>query len=218
MRTEGPGPYRFWYRQSPRYFTTFEDIEVDKPALDVSGMVSVYLDMKGRLHWFVGVPPQREPPPDPKGTVQTAPDWSMIFREAGLDIANFQPVASTSVPLHAYDARAAWEGADPAHPELRTQVEAAAFRGKLVYFETIYPWDKPTRQEEPPESGGHRVMVFMLISILLITLVGSAVLARRNLRLRAGRSARRYPGGACLLRGKYAGLAFRGASQRLADA
>ncbi len=186
MRTEGPGPYRFWYRQSPRYFRGFEEIEVDKPALDVSGMVSVYLDMKGRLHWFVGVPPQREPPPDPKGTVQTALDWSMVFREAGLDIANFQPVASTSVPLHAYDARAAWEGADPAHPELRTQVEAAAFRGKLVYFETIYPWDQPTRQEEPPESSGHRVLIFILISILLITLMGSAVLARRNLRLGRG--------------------------------
>lgn len=186
MRNEGPGPYRYWYRQSPRYFTTFEDIEVDSPALDVSGMVSVYLNMKGRLHWFVAVPPQREPPPDPNGTTPTAPDWSMVFREAGLDIANFQPVASTSVPLHAYDVRAAWEGADPAHPELRTVVEAAAFRGKLVYFETIYPWDQPTRQEEAPESGGRRAMVFILITVLLITLVGSLVVARRNLRLGRG--------------------------------
>ena len=38
--------------QSPRYFETFEDIEVDKPALDVSGMASVYLDREGRLHWL----------------------------------------------------------------------------------------------------------------------------------------------------------------------
>jgi len=184
MRTDGPGPYRYWYRQSPRYFTTFEDIEVDKPALDVSGMVSVFLDMKGRLHWFVGVPPQREPPPDPKETSQ--PDWALVFREAGLDIANFQPTASTSVPLHAYDARAAWVGPDPAHPELKTLVEAAAFRGKLVYFETIYPWDQPSRQEQPPESGGHRALVILLIAILLTTLVGGVVLARRNLRLGRG--------------------------------
>src|SRR5205085_2077953 len=61
LRTEGPGAYRFWYRQSPRYFETVEEIAVDRPALDVSGMTSVYLDMAGRLHWFVGVPPQREP-------------------------------------------------------------------------------------------------------------------------------------------------------------
>ncbi len=186
MRTDGPGPYRYWYRQSPRYFKTFADIEVDSPALDVSGMASVYLDMKGRLHWFVGVPPQREPPIDPKAGPPPPPDWSLVFREAGLDIAGFQSVPSTSIPLHAYDARAAWEGADPAHPELRTRVEAAAFRGKLVYFETIYPWDQPLRQELPPESGGWRAMIFILIAIVLVTLVGSVLVARRNLRLGRG--------------------------------
>lgn len=182
LRTEGPGPYRFWYRQSPRYFETPEDIEVDKPALDVSGMTSLYLDMAGRLHWFVGVPPQREPP----GQDHSPPDWSIPFREAGLDITNFQPVTSTSVPLHAYDARAAWDGADPTHPELKTHVEAAAFRGKLTYFETIYPWDQPTRQELPPESGSQRVLTFFIIALYLVVFVGSTLVARRNLRLGRG--------------------------------
>ncbi len=182
LRTEGPGAYRFWYRQSPRYFETLENIEVDKPALDVSGMTSIYLDMAGRLHWFVGVPPQREPP----GGAQPAPDWALPFREAGLDIANFQPVASMSVPLHAYDVRAAWDGADPAQPALKTHVEAAAFRGRLIYFETIYPWDQPVRQEQTPESGRDRVLTSILIIVFLTSLVGSALLARRNLRLGRG--------------------------------
>jgi hypothetical protein len=186
MRTEGPGPYRFWYRQSPRYFETFEDIQVDRPALDVSGMASVYLDMDGRLHWFIGVPPQREPPADPQGVEHPTPDWSVPFSEAGLDIKNFQPVASTWVPLHAYDARAAWDGADPAQPEHKIHVEAAAFRGKLIYFETIYPWDQPLRQEQTPESGGDRALTFIIIAVFLIALVGSVVLARRNLRLGRG--------------------------------
>jgi serine/threonine-protein kinase len=186
MRAGGPGPYRYWYRQSPRYFETFEDIEVDKPALDVSGMASVYLDMAGRLHWFVAVPPQREPPVDPNATAIVAPDWSLPFREAGLDIANFKSVPSTSIPLHAYDARAAWDGPDPAHPELNTHVEAAAFRGKLIYFETIYPWDQPLRQEQPPKSGGWKALTFILISIYLTALFGSLMLARRNLRLGRG--------------------------------
>jgi hypothetical protein len=190
MRNLGPGPYRFWYRQSPRYFETFEDIEVDKPALDVSGMASVYLDMEGRLHWFIGVPPQREPPADPQREQQRVeqplPDWSGSFREAGLDLSKFQPVASTWVPLHAYDARAAWDGADPAQPDHKIHVEAASFRGKLIYFETIYPWDQPLRQEQTPESGGDRVLVFILIAIVLIALIGSLVLARRNLRLGRG--------------------------------
>ena len=185
LRSEGVGPYRYWYRQSPRYFDTIETISVDRPALDVSGMTSVYLDMEGRLHWFVGVPPQREPPEQKSAAL----DWSIPFRQAGLDIANFQPVASRFVPLHAYDMRAAWDGADPAHPELQTHVEAAAFHGKLVYFETIYSWDQPTRQELPPESGSQRVLSISVIAVYLIVLIGSVLVARRN--LRQGRGDRR---------------------------
>jgi predicted Ser/Thr protein kinase len=182
LRTDGSGAYRFWYRQSPRYFETAERIDVDKPALDVAGMTVVYLDMAGRLHWFAGVPPQLEP----ASGDQAKPDWSVPFREAGLDINSFQPVASTFVPQHAYDARAAWDGADPLHPELKTHVEAAAFRGKLTYFETIYPWDQPTRQEQPQTSAGNRILFFVLIAVYLSTLLGSVLLARRNLRLGRG--------------------------------
>ena len=183
MRTEGPGPYRFWYRQSPRYFDTFDEISVDRPALDVSGMTSVYLDMAGNLHWFIGVPPQREPPVT--GAPAT-PDWSTPFREAGLDMANFHSVASTTLPLHAYDARAAWDGADPAHPELKTHVEAAAYRGKLVYFETVYPWDQATRQEVQPLTVSDRALSVILITVYLVALVGGVLMARRNLRLGRG--------------------------------
>lgn len=182
LRTEGPGAYRFWYRESPRYFNTTEAIQVDQPALDVSGMTSLYLDMEGRLHWFMGVPPQREPPV----TENARPDWTVPFREAGLDMANFKEVASTSVPLHAYDTRAAWDGFDPAHPELKTHVEAAAFRGKPVYFETIYPWDQAMRQEQTAESGRDRALTFILIAVYLIVLVGSALVARKHLKLGRG--------------------------------
>jgi hypothetical protein len=182
LRTEGPGAYRFWYRQSPRYLNTSDEIAIDKPALDVSGMTGVYLDMKGRLHWFIGVPPQREPP----GEDHSPPDWSIPFRQAGLDLTKFRTVASTSVPLHAYDARAAWDGPDPEHPELQTHVEAAAFRGKLIYFETVYAWDQLTRQEQTAESASDRLLTFILIAVYIVALLGSALLARRNLRLGRG--------------------------------
>jgi len=183
---QGCGPYRFWYRQSPRYFEVLEEIEVDKPALDVSGMTSVSLDLEGRLYWFVGVPPQRESQAGPAGVNHPTPDWSVAFNLAGLDMANFQQVPSTWVPLHAYDARAAWDGFNPAMPEHRIHVEAAAFRGKAIYFETIYPWDQPLRQEQTPVSGGTRAMTFIFIAIFLVALSGSVVLARRNLRLGRG--------------------------------
>ena len=182
MRDIAPGPYRYWYRQSPRYFGTTEGIEVDKPALDISGMASLYLDVNGQLRWFLAVPPQREP----QTNEQVKADWSIPFRAAGLDIKNFQPVTSTWVPLHAYDERAAWDGVDATNPNEKVHVEAAAFHGRLVYFETIYPWDLSVRQVEVSEPTRNKVFTFMLIVICLLALFGSALLARRNLRLGRG--------------------------------
>lgn len=182
MRDIAPGPYRYWYRQSPRYFETIEQIEVNKPALDVSGMASLYLDMSGHLRWFLGVPPQREP----QTSERVNADWSIPFRAADLDLKNFKTVTSTRVPLHAYDERTAWDGIDATHSNESVHVEAAAFRGKLVYFETIYPWDRLGREEQPAESRSSKVLTYMLIVITLFALFGSALLARRNLRLGRG--------------------------------
>ncbi len=184
LRTQKPGPYRFWYRDSPRYFATDDgEIKPDMPALDVSGMNTLYLDLDGRLHWFVHVPPQREP----AASVAPKPiDWSILFREAGFDMATFRSVPSTWVPLHAHDERAAWEGADPLRPDQQIHVEAAAFQGKPVYFETIYPWDQPTRQAQAAQGGTERVFIFSVIAVFLIALVGSALIARHNLRLGRG--------------------------------
>jgi serine/threonine-protein kinase len=179
---EPPGPYRFWYRQSPRYFATLEDIEIDKPALDISGMTSLYLDLDGRLHWFMHVPPQREPAP----TTATTADWSVAFREAGLDIAGFRSAPSSWVPLHAYDSRMAWDGPDPLRPENNIHIEAASFHGLPVYFETIYPWDQPTRQEQTPLSASQRFFIYGVIAVFIIALLGSALIARRNLRANRG--------------------------------
>jgi len=182
LRTESPGPYRFWYRDSPRYFDTSAEIAVDTPALDVSGMNSLYLDLDGRLHWFIHAPPQREAPAGAPNPV----DWSSLFREAGLDLATFQKTTSTWVPLHAYDERAAWDGVDPLRPEQKVHVEAASFRGKPIYFETVYPWDQPARQEQTPEAGSERVFISAVIGIFMIALIGSALVARHNLRLGRG--------------------------------
>src|SRR5256885_141841 len=90
------------------------------------------------------------------------------------------------ISLHAYDARAAWDGVDPAHPENKIHVEAASFQGKPVYFETIYPWDQPARQELPPESSSQSIFIFGVIAVFMIALIGSALLVRRNLKLGRG--------------------------------
>lgn len=184
LRTEKPGPYRFWYRESPRYLDTGDgDVTPDTPPLNVSGMNMIYLDTDGRLHWFLHVPQQRE---QDQAAAPNRFDWSGLFHEAGFDITRFQQVTSTWVPQHAYDERLAWDGTNPARPDQKVHIEAATFRGQPVYFETIYPWDQPTRQAQEAQSNSQRVFVISVIIVFLIALFGSALIARRNLRL--GRS------------------------------
>jgi serine/threonine protein kinase len=183
LRKDKPGPYRFWYRDSPRYFETGDgEITPDLPALTVSGMTTIYLDMDGRLRWFLHVPPQRESESEKQNPV----DWSSPFREAGFDLATFQKVPSTWVPLHAYDERAAWDGFDPLRPDQKVHIEAAAFDAKLIYFDTVYPWDPAGRQNQQPQRTNERIFIAFVITVFMIALVGGALIARHNLRLGRG--------------------------------
>jgi serine/threonine-protein kinase len=186
LKTGQPSAFYFWYRQSPRYLQTsgVEAIRADNPPEIVSGMVRVLLDSQGQLRFFSAVPPQREEAVSVEKLPQ--PDWSALFAEAGFNQANFQAVESTWVPQHAYDVRAAWDGAYPAQPAMKIHVEAAAYRGKPVYFEVINPWDQPTRQVQRQESASDRALYLVLIIIALVTIVGSVLLAFRNLRLGRG--------------------------------
>ena len=99
---------------------------------------------------------------------------------------NFRPATSSWVPLHAYDSRQAWDGPDPLRPENSIHIEAASFHGAPVYFETIYPWDQPTRQEQTPMGASERFFTYAVITVFIIALLGSALLARRNLRASRG--------------------------------
>jgi serine/threonine-protein kinase len=186
LKTGQPPAFYFWYRQSPRYFVveTILPLEADNPPETVSGMVKVLLDMQGQLRLFSAVPPQREAAEN-RGQ-PAAPDWSRLFTEAGLNQANFQAVESTWVPQHAYDVRAAWDGVYPLQPEIKIHVEAAAYRGKPVYFEVINPWDQPVRQVERRMSAADRALSIILITVAILALIGSILLAFRNLRLGRG--------------------------------
>ncbi|HEY6046690.1 MAG TPA: hypothetical protein VIU65_08810 [Pyrinomonadaceae bacterium] len=83
------------------------------------------------------------------------------------------------------DSREAWDGPDPLRPENSIHVEAASFRGAPVYFETIYPWDQPTREEQAPIGAQQQFFIYAVIAVFIIALFGSPLVARRN--LRAGR-------------------------------
>jgi serine/threonine protein kinase len=186
LKSGQPSAFYFWYRQSPRHLQTSgpQAVSANDPPEIVSGMVRVLLDTQGQLRAFSAVPPQREEPASQEQP--SAPDWSRLFAEAGFNQANFQAVQSSWVPQHAYDVRAAWDGVYPLQPDIRIHIEAAAYRGKPVYFEVIKPWDQPIRQVQRQESTSDRILYIVLVIIAMVTIVGSVLLAFKNLRLGRG--------------------------------
>jgi serine/threonine-protein kinase len=161
-------------------------VNLDAPPLTVSEMTLVNLDMAGHLHYFIGVPPQRDEHAATSQKEGKSFDWSVFFNDAGLDQSKFQPATPTWVPLHQADARTAWDGVDPLNPDYVIHIEAASFQGRPVYFETIYPWDHPTREEEASPGASWRAAVSVSILVFIVALIGSAFLALRNLRFGRG--------------------------------
>ena len=83
MEAGRPPGITFWYRTSPRELALVDaflrlEVHQDDPPRDVSGMVLVVLDTKGRLLEFEAVPPQT----DPKGSAP-APDWGPLIAATG---------------------------------------------------------------------------------------------------------------------------------------
>lgn len=129
----------FWYRQSANALTPWNpdgDVYRDDPA-EGPGDAQVLTDVGGRLIWLL-VQPDQIAPPEPN---TTSPDWAAVFREADLDLSTFRPVAPTLNPTVTADVRVAWSGTAPNAGGYPVRVEAAAYRGKPVYFEQVVPWD-----------------------------------------------------------------------------
>jgi serine/threonine-protein kinase len=190
LRAPQPPALSFWYRQSPRQLISvtskLESIgEVSRlnPAPNESGMLSVLMDPAGRLTGLTAVAPQMDEP----ATDTRRPDWTALFAEAGLPIAAFSPARPAWIPPLFADARAAWEGVYPDRPEIRIRVEAAAARGRPVYFEIVAPWTRLQRLEPTRfPTAADRARYAFGASLGLLFSVGAVLLARRNLRMGRG--------------------------------
>lgn len=77
----------------------------------------------------------------------------------------------------------------PGWPEQKVRVEAAAYRGRIVSFQTINPWTLPRQMREPPRSRGQRVSRGIVSVMVPFVLAVAAGVARHN--LRKGRGDRR---------------------------
>ena len=185
LATGDPPLVSFWYRQSPRPLAPSSLSGVvgwNDPPARVTDMAGVEYDLQGRLQSFYAVPPQRERESGPS----PAPDWAPLFAEARLDLSKFRPVEPRWTPPLYCDARAAWEGSWPRRPEITLRVEAAAYRGRPVWFEIVNPWTRPEREQVFPFTAGQRGMqsFYVLVMVALVAIGG--LLAYRNIRLGRG--------------------------------
>jgi len=183
------GALEFWYRQSPQPLIPRRllaglggAVTIDDPAPEFSGMATVSLTSRGRLTRLLVVPPQV----DDEKIPARALDWNTLFLEAGLEPTKwFSTEPRWTPPVYA-DARTAWQGFLPGRPKVPMRIEAAAYRGRPVYFELIGPWTRPERMQPYQKSTAERVWVTTLILLLATVIVGGSLLARRNLRLGRG--------------------------------
>ncbi|HEY6322614.1 MAG TPA: serine/threonine-protein kinase, partial [Thermoanaerobaculia bacterium] len=185
------GPFVFWYRGSPRPLAARAFVSdapmpgavwTDDPPLDVCGMTLVQLNPLGRLTRLIAVPPQVE-----KSAGAAPPlDWAPLLSAAGLDPSKWSSAQPMWTPPVESDARAAWTGSLAERPDTPMRVEAAAYRGKPVYFELIGPWTRPERMQPYQPTTGERAFQVIMIILMLSVLAVSAMLARRNLRLGRG--------------------------------
>jgi hypothetical protein len=185
------GALEFWYRGSPQpleahyvfsYAPILGFVMTFDPPVDVSGMTLLRLTPRGHLTQLIVVPQQVEKP----AAVVSPPDWTPLFAAAGLDPSNWPPAQPTWTPPVYGDARAAWTGALGGRPDIPMRIEAAAYRGKPVYFELIGPWTRPDRMQPYQPTVGERVFLVILAVLLVASVVGGALLARRNLHLGRG--------------------------------
>jgi serine/threonine protein kinase len=198
-----PSMLQYWYRQSPDDMAPidFRDnlltpgiITRSDPPTVLSGMINLELDPQGRLTYFQAIPPQKEPPKKEQqnaesasaaalATAQIPPfDWNILFAAAGLDATKLQPAQPTWTSLADSDTRMAWTGNWPGTTRA-LRVEAAAWRGKPVFFFLIGDWTKPERMvSTEKKSVGQRAGKILGFFVVCAILVGSVLLARRNYR------------------------------------
>jgi hypothetical protein len=182
-----PVVLEYWYRQSPTAMVpqgwwstslTPGVVTFAEPAPMQSGMITMWMDAEGHLQWLQAIPPEREPM---SGATQggTA-DWNALFAAAGIDPAGLRPATPSWVSLAAFDTRAAWDGTWPLSNR-PMHIEAAAWRGKPVFFSLTGPWSKANRTPQE-EKGAEHVGNMIALTVLVLTVVAGVWFAIHNLK------------------------------------
>ncbi|HWJ55751.1 MAG TPA: hypothetical protein VNR90_06020, partial [Vicinamibacterales bacterium] len=186
LDTPRPVSLYLWHRTSPLAIIPLgaeNAVEAVNPPLTTSGMTLTIVDLAGRLTQFTAVPGGSTGTPG-------STDWGRVFDAAALPLAAFTPATPEAIPPSFADERKAWDGHLPERPELPIRVEAAAFRGRPVFFTITGPWNKPSRVNAPSPAARFNAVTSQFAVILMpgLMLIG-VLLARGN--VRQGRGDRR---------------------------
>jgi serine/threonine protein kinase len=187
LRNERPASIAFWYRQSPREMSAERFYSSDgagvitrtDPRFDVTGMVLLILDTRGHLLHLEVVPPQKDSPLESV----PLPNWPALFAVAGLDASAYHRVDPEWMPLAWSDSRAAWLGAVAGRPDTSERIEAAAYRGKPIYFDVIYPWSKPERSAPFTPTPHEKIANIIGVTLFFALALSGVFVTRRNFRL-----------------------------------
>ena len=184
MLTGQPYDFYFLYRQSPDYLEPVDSVKIteNEPPLMMPKMANLKLDVRGRLLEFVMVPPR-------VGSTENGAetDWKIVFELAGLDIAKFKETEFQWTPPVFANKTQAWEGTLADFPQIPIRVETAEFDNKPVYFRVVAPWDSATEKiiERQSIFEEGQIGIILLILLIALAIIGSIVLAYRN--IKAGR-------------------------------
>jgi hypothetical protein len=165
------GPNGFWGISFTPNVVSFSD-----PPPILSGMINVELDPEGHLLYFQAIPPEKEANPP---ATSRPPDWLPLFAAAGLNLPEFHSVEPVWDSLASADTRAAWDGSWPGSGR-PLHIEAAARRGKPVFFALTGPWTKPYRMNQTDQTSANKTSQIIGLSVALVIFSGGLFLAYRN--------------------------------------
>jgi serine/threonine-protein kinase len=188
LRSGMPPAIIYWYRQSPRYLEINEmaalQVSLSDPPPIIAGMKLLRLSPQGTLLEFRNVTNQV----DDHGVAAGPVNWKPIFDAAGLDPAQFQETQPQWLPLSMADERKAWSGTLATEDNVPVRVEAAAFRGKIVYAELVGSWSRPVRMKAYERTRSETAVQFFLLTALIAVSIGATALAWYNRRSGRGDS------------------------------
>ncbi|HEX4054940.1 MAG TPA: protein kinase [Tepidisphaeraceae bacterium] len=188
-----PGAVIFWYRESPQYMISKDDIgmvTLDEPARSVPGMRTVVVDLAGHLKQFEILPRDSEFRAE-GGASPAKADFSPLFKAADLHQEDFVPIQPSATPPMFADTRLAWRGHYPERPDAPVEVNAASFQGRPVFFDLVEAW-KTNATKMGIESSqdipiGRNVVLHA--TLIFVMTISALVLAWRNIRAGRGDSA-----------------------------